>query len=179
MATLLKTVQGYVSNRQKSGATGLRLILTAIEHAFEHGDSTPLAWLIAKTEDKEGKVIRRIVGACVSGVSLEMTSEEARRQPSGIIIRGFEGGTKRKAKVKNEIGLLSELVAAGHGFMSKAVADALFPAPEKKDTYGLKEAVASFNRLVKKIEDHEMTLDMVLRAVAAETKVNADLDKAA
>lgn len=159
---LMKTVKSYTGNRAKSGAKGLALIYETMAHAFEHGDWTSLAWLMGKMEEKEARVVRRIVGACSTGIKAERDA----KQPSGLMLHGFkksEDGTRR-AMPSNNFGLLAELVADKKDFNSKAVADALFPSNKVEKAWDLKEAIAVYERAIDKIIDHGFDLSDVLRA---------------
>ncbi len=121
MATLIKQVQGFVNGQAKAGANGLALVVTTIDHMFEHDDWTPLAWLIAKTEGSDSTTIRKIVNECVGGIKLTRDA----KQPSGLRIKlGDNSGPSDKMPLLR--GLVEERVS----FRSKSVREVLFEAPE-------------------------------------------------
>ena len=126
MATLIKQVQGFVRNQSKAGAAGLALLNTCIDHMFEHGDWTPLAWLVAKSDAKDGAIFRSIIRETTAGVSMVSSSKEAKEQPSGILIK-----VASNAGPTDKMPILRELVAEGVSFRSNAVKERLM---DKKAT---------------------------------------------
>ena len=121
MATLIKQVQGFTKGQAKAGANGLALVVTTIDHMFDHDDWTPLAWLIAKTEGSDSTTIRRIVNECVGAIKLTRDV----KQPSGLRIKLGDN-----AAPSDKMPLLRGLVEEKVSFRSKVVREALFEAPE-------------------------------------------------
>lgn len=172
--TLLSTVKTFVISQSKGGAIGLRMLRDCLSHVESHKDWTPLAWLIAKSEAKDARIFRAITGAVTKEISMSATSKEAKTQPSGLYIKlGKDWG------FTNKWAMLHELCDKGLSFRSKDVQELLLDK-EHDDTFTLAKAVTSYKRLLQKIEDGHMTLDQVLKALAATEKVNADMiEKAA
>ena len=121
MATLIKQVQGFTRGQSKAGVNGLVLLVTTIDHMFEHDDWTPLAWLIAKTEGSDSTVLRRIVNECVGGIKLTRDVN----QPSGLRIKLADNGGP-----SDKMQLLRELVEHKVSFRSKTIREVLFEQAE-------------------------------------------------
>lgn len=154
MATLIKQVKGFVTRQNNAGASGLALFTSCVDHMFEHGDWTPLAWLIAKTASRDGAAFRSILGAVTGGVSIVTTSKEAKEQPSGIVIK-----VKDNAGPSDKMTLLREMVDEGVSFRSNAIRERLLE--KEKPEFDLK---AYASRLVKKLDKEGYTLKDLLDA---------------
>lgn len=105
MATAIKQAQGYVRGQLKGGSTGLALTLQFIEHMLEHGDWTPLAWMVGKLEKRDGARIRAIIGSVVGGVTIVTAGKEAKAQPSGVLFKMSDnaGPTKNMETLRSLI----------------------------------------------------------------------------
>lgn len=167
--TLISRVKSFVTNQSKAGTAGLCMVRDTLDHMEKHNDWTPLAWLIAKSDMKDARIYRAIVGAVTKGVSMTATTTEAKEQPSGLHIKR----TKDWA-FTNKWAMLHELCDKGLSFRSKDVQELLL-SKERDDTFTLAKAAAAYKRFLQKIEDGHLTLDQVLKAIAADAKVNADL----
>ncbi len=167
--TLLSTVKTFVTSQSKGGAVGLRMLRDCLSHVEAHKDWTPLAWLIAKSEAKDARVFRAITGVVTKEISMSATSKEAKTQPSGLYIKlGKDWG------FTNKWGVLNDCVDEGISFRSADVQSRLLDK-DKDTVFTLEKAVKSYRALIKKIEEGHMTLDQVLKLVAAQEKINADL----
>lgn len=164
MATLIKQVQSFVTNQRNAGANGLLLVKTCIDHMFEHNDWTPLAWLLAKTEQRDATVLAAIVGAVTDGVTKEGKSKEAKAQPSGICII-----KKKDARINNKYAILCDLVEEKVSFRSADVKARLLE--REPPTF---DAEMFVKRLLAKLEKEHLTLDQVLKIAAKQSKVNAE-----
>lgn len=172
--TLIARVKSYVTSQNKGGVVGLRMIQDTLEHMEKHNDWTPLAWLIAKSDARDARIYRSIVGAVTKGVSMTATTREAKEQPSGLHVK-----RTKDWGFTNKWAMLHELCDKGLSFRSKDVQELLLDK-DRDDTFTLAKAVTSYKRLLQKIEDGHLTLDQVLKALAATEKVNADMiEKAA
>jgi len=159
MATLIKQVQGFVKGQSKAGANGLNLVAVTIDHMFEHGDWTPLAWLIAKTEGSDSTTIRRIVNECVGGVKLKKDN----KQPSGMsIVVGDNAGPSEKMP------LLRGLIEHKVSFRSKDVREVLF---EKVETeFDLDKWALTLARRMNKEHVTQARLDNAIKAALKDLK---------
>ena len=162
MATLIRQVQGFTKGQAKAGANGLALVVTTIDHMFEHDDWTPLAWLIAKTEGSDSTTIRRIVNECVGGVKLKKDS----KQPSGMsIVVGDNAGPSDKMPLLR--GLIEEKVS----FRSKHVREVLFETVETK--FDLGKYAMTVARRMNKEHVTQAQLDNAIKAASKELKAKA------
>lgn len=130
--TLLSQIKGFVTSQNNSGKNGLVFVERCIVHMFEHGDWTPLAWLLAKSQGTDKARLRAIVGQCVGGMTISSSSKEAKKQPSGMIIKlGDNAGPTEK------IDILRKLIEDGESFRGKAVSTELLKQEAKEfDLHG-------------------------------------------
>lgn len=163
MTTLIKQVQGYVRSQNNAGKTGLAMVQACIVHMFDHRDWTPLAWLLAKSDDRDSSIFRAIVGQCTDGITLSMNSKEAKNQPSGMVIK-----MTANARMTNEASILAELVAEGESFRGTAVRERLL----KKEAKAF-DLDAYVKRLLSKLEKEHISLKQVLETAAKIAEVNA------
>ena len=162
MATLLKQVQGFTRGQGRAGINGLALVASTIDHMFEHGDWTPLAWLIAKTEGSDSTTIRRIVNECVGGVKMKRDI----KQPSGLHIKvGDNAGPSEKMPLLR--GLIEEKVS----FRSKIVREALFETPETE--FDLDKWAMNVARKMNKEHVTQARLDNAVKVALKELAVKA------
>lgn len=161
--SMMKRVQNFTRAQRNAGKTGLALLEITIDHMFSKGmDWTPLAWLIAKTDERDSAILRRIAGACLGGVTLRKDPE----QPSGLrIVRGANAGVTEKMEI------LRQLVKAGESFRSKGVAEALFdkPAPE----FDLHKYVKT---VLKRLDNNHVTLKDMLIEIGKIQKEESVID---
>lgn len=170
IVTLLSLNKSFVTSQAKAGATGLQLVLQDLEHMQKHNDWTPLAWLLAKSDLKDARIFRAIVGAVTHGLSMDSTSKEAKAQPTGLVIkRAKEWG------FTNKFAMLAECVNDGLSFRSAETHERLL-GKEKDDTITLEKVVRSYRTFLKRLEKGHISLEQVLRLIDAQDKVNADLD---
>lgn len=153
MQTLSKTVKAYCAGRVKSGAKGLELIKVAVDHAYLHGDTTPLAWLIAKTDPADSKAIRRIAGKVMGGAVLARDV----RQPSGIRIT-----LKENAAPTDKMAVLRVLVEEGVSFTSPRVKVELFDEEKEPTVFDMKKAAKS---LAKRVKEANVSIEDMLSAL--------------
>jgi hypothetical protein len=166
--TVISRVKSFITNQNKAGSTGLSLLKDCVDHYCEHADWTPLAWMVAKSDHRDGQRYRAIMGAVLTGVTLQSTSKEAKEQPTGLFFKKTD-----KFGKTNKYALLCDLVNDGVSFRSKEVAEALLE--HEAPAFDIQKAAAAYKRFIKKLDDNSMTLDQVLKLVAINATVNADL----
>ncbi len=153
MASLIKQVQGFVNGQGRAGTNGLKLVETCIDHMFQHGDSTQLAWLIAKMEPSDSTTIRRIVNECVGGVKMKRDV----KQPSGLLISlGDNSAPSEKMPI------LRELTGNKTSFRSKDVREALFEQADP--VFDLDKWALTVARKLNKNKVSQAQLDNALKA---------------
>ena len=156
MATLNQQVQSFVRNQKNAGAKGLEILSLCIEHMYgESNDWTPLAWLIAKTEANDARVLRAILGRVTSGLTVKKDKD----QPSGLrIVRAGNSSTTEL------YGTMKKLIDEKQSFRSKTVREQLLPPKDSAD-FDIKKYV---KRVMSKIENEGVTLADFLAAIEAE-----------
>ena len=155
MATLIKQVQGFVRGQNTGGKNGLAFVEKTIDHMFEHGDWTPLAWLVAKSDPSDARLYRAIIGRCVGGITMNAKSKEAKVQPSGLEIKMGEN-----AGPTDLMPTLRKLVEDGESFRGKAVKEELLgKEPPAFDLAKYAKTIA--NRLAKE----EVTVKDLMNAI--------------
>ena len=166
--SLIAQVRAYTTRSNNAGIAGLAMLEKTIDHMFKHGDSTPLAWLIAKIDRRDASILRAIVGQVTGGLSLVSTSKEAKEQPSGLLIKlGDNAGPTEK------MAILRKLVEDGESFRGKAVSEELLSRTPPK--YDLHRATATFlKRAVKNASVGDIMKEM--QAIVATMAVDGDKD---
>ena len=166
--SLIAQVRAFTTRSNNAGTTGLAMLEKSIDHMFKHGDSTPLAWLLAKIDNRDASILRAVVGQCVGGISLVSSSKEAKEQPSGLLIKvGDNAGPTEKMDT------LRQLVEAGESFRGKEVASQILAKEPPK--YDLHRAAATFlKRAVKNASVGDIMKEM--QAVVATMAVDGDKD---
>jgi hypothetical protein len=126
--SFLKEVKSFVTTQKNAGAKGLNIIMRSVDHMFEHGDSTPLAWLISYTDGRDSAIFRRILGEVTGGVTLKKDP----KQPCGLRITMADN-----AGPSEGMAILRDLVTSGESFRGQAVATWLKrePKPAELDKY--------------------------------------------
>ena len=160
---MMSRVQNFTRTQRNAGKTGLALLEITIDHMFAKGsDWTPLAWLIAKTDERDSAILRKIAGVCLGGVTMRKDTE----QPSGLrIVKGDNAGVTEK------MAILRDLVKAGESFRGKAVSEALFDkaAPD----FDLHKYVKT---VLKRLENNHVTLKDMLIEIGKVQKEESTID---
>lgn len=84
---LISQVKSFATVQGTAGKRGLELLMNSIDHMFEHNDTTPLAWLLNKTDPIDKTRLRAITSACVGGITLVGSGKVAAKQVSGLYIK--------------------------------------------------------------------------------------------
>lgn len=113
---MLQKVKSYTKGQRNAGAKGLAFCMNCIDHMFEHGDWTPLAWLITGMDKRDGSIMRSIVREVTGGVSLTTQSKAAKEQPTGIEIKMADN-----AGPTDKMAILRKMVEEGVSFRSQLV----------------------------------------------------------
>ena len=116
--TLLQGVKSFATSNVNSGKKGLVLLEQCIEHHFEHGDWTPLAWLVSKCDATDNARLKKIAMVCVGAMTIKRDTD----QPSGWRVEFGDN-----AAPTEYFGLLSNLITDGESFRGKATTQAMFP----------------------------------------------------
>lgn len=149
MGTLIQQTRGWATGRNKSGANGFKLLVASVDHMFEHGDWTPLAWLINGTEGADRTRMRAILGKIAGGITLNTTSKEAREHSTGCkIVMGDNCGPT------GDMSIARTLCEENVSFASKRVAEELLNKDVVTSKFDLdKYAKTVFNKLTKEHGD--------------------------
>ena len=153
--TLSQVVKKYVTGNANQGARGLELCLVSVRHAFQHGDTTPLAWLIAKSEGKDSDLFRSIAGKVMGGVTMKKDAT----QPSGLKITLGENAAPTAS-----ITILENLVADKVSFRSDRVKEELLARTPTTKDFDLDKVTKAF---VKKLHKEGVTFNSMMRALSS------------
>ncbi len=158
--TLLSQVKGFVTSQNNSGKNGLVLMKKCIEHMYEHGDWTPVAWLISQSIGQDKNRLRAIFGKCVGGVTMSTLSKAAKEQPSGVHITLGDNSAPTEMYT-----VLEKLIEDGESFRGQAVAKELL-----KSTNATVFNIDSYaKRLVSKLDKEGVNMKDLLEAVGKVT----------
>ena len=156
MATLSTQVKGYTKANAKSGAKGLVLLQSCINHMLgESGDWTPLAWLLSGSEGADSTRLRAITNQVVGGVSIKAD----KKQPTGLrITLGDNAGLTEKSDV------LGSLVNGQTSFRSNKVKEELFDV--KVNPWDVNKYAAS---IIKKLAKDDVSVTQLMNAMSKAT----------
>lgn len=65
-----KWTKNWSAYQKNAGAVGLALVVRTVDHMFEHRDWTPVAALITGVDEKDGRILRAIVGQVTGGLTI-------------------------------------------------------------------------------------------------------------
>lgn len=172
MATLLQTVNSYLKSQSKAGSKGLALTLACIEHGFQHGDTTQLAWLISKADAKDSQVFRAIAGKVMGGVTMKKDA----RQPSGIKIDLADN-----AGPTDKMPILKRLVEDQVSFRSTRVQEELLAKAKVEAEFDLHKLALAFVKKMAKEEVSVASMMLALKGAQQElsTGIKANAEKPA
>lgn len=155
MAKLISMVKSYTTNNEKAGVKGLELVKSTIDHMFEHGDWTPLAWLIGQSQATDATRFRAIIGACVGGIAIKKDV----KQPSGLFVTvgANAGKTEKYAK-------LVACIDSHVSFRSVVIAEEILDKETEEKVYSIDAVALTF---AKRAVKEGKTLDEMLVAIRA------------
>jgi hypothetical protein len=120
--TIFSQVKGFCTQTNGAPAKALSLILSSMDHMILHRDWDALAWFLGHAPANYRGPAKRIVLACLGGVTYDSQSKLAKaHRCKGIFKMGDNFGPTDKMEA------LRKLVADGEKLTGKAVSEA-FPS---------------------------------------------------
>jgi hypothetical protein len=124
---MLQQVNSWTAAQGKAGNKGLHLAYAVCQHMMEHRDWTPAARLLTRTEahaPADAKILRQIMGKCLSGVTVKDTRGKQGAHAEGFVFTP-KGGNWDDAGMSNEAAAIFGMAQNGLSFRSKEVKDFL------------------------------------------------------
>lgn len=154
---LKQKISRWATGVATSGANGLELIDTSVQHMVETGDWTPISAMFRKLENtSDFATVRTIVGSMLEGA--RMKADPA--HPEKYVFSKRKGETIR---LSNKAAIVSAYIAEGASFRSRKLLDDLKPPQSNKKW----DMDAYIKRVAKKAVDEGVETATFLEALRA------------
>ena len=155
--TLLKKVNTHCTAQKNAGATTLSIYVATVQHMQEHGDWTPLAALIAKSQPKVSGIVRKLANKTLIGWKL---MKDANNKDTGGL-RMVKVKTENQGFDESFLRKVSDLVGSKATIQSKLVGELFERAVQPEKTTA--ELLEAFNAYAKRFaKTHNLPLSVLV-----------------